>query len=117
MVKSRRLYLVILQISWFGMGEGVRIGIRTEKVRFSNTLFAENSIHLIETILLGNPLDGMTTLCTIHADLSGLYPFLQRRPGKHGVVYWRVEYDILIEFGGTQLKARLQWKEGVRIFA
>lgn len=96
------------------MGEDVQTGIRTEKVRFSNALFTEICI---EKIRLGNPVDGMTTLCTIHADLSGLYPFLKRRAGKQGGVYWRVEYDILVEFGATQLKARLQWKEGVRLFA
>jgi hypothetical protein len=58
-------------------------------------------------------LEGFHTACTIEADLSGLYPLLQENNNQNGEKYWNVNYQIGVQFGGTELKALLQWKEKV----
>jgi len=50
-----------------------------------------------------------TKLCTIEADLSRL-PLLPQTKATGGVFY-RVEYDIVLLFGMTELKAQVAWKE------
>ena len=52
-------------------------------------------------------------LCTLVADLSRLKNLLKRRDGINGARYWVVEFVVAIMFGGTQLQAKLKWKEGV----
>lgn len=37
---------------------------------------------------------------------------LERRNGQSGW-YWALNFDIALEFGGTELKAFLEWKEKV----
>lgn len=51
----------------------------------------------------------------VEADLSPLYNNLRKYNGAGVHKYWQVDFDICVEFGGTQLVARLQWKQGVRI--
>lgn len=62
---------------------------------------------------IGTPLDGMKTLCTITADLACLFSLLQEQSGPNGEKYWMITFQVCVIFGGTQLKAFLQWKEGV----
>jgi hypothetical protein len=62
----------------------------------------------------GSRLEQMRTLCTLNADLSGLRGSLKRLMGSEGP-YYRVDYEVVVRFGGTQLQATIQWKEGVRI--
>ncbi|KIM25132.1 hypothetical protein M408DRAFT_316623 [Serendipita vermifera MAFF 305830] len=49
-------------------------------------------------------------LCILTANLSGLKYSLQRKIGPKGE-YYQVEFWVAVQFGGTQLHARLQWKE------
>lgn len=51
-----------------------------------------------------------TKLCTIAFDLSHLP--MSERSNKFGL-YYRVEYEIVLQFGLTELKAQIAWKEDV----
>jgi hypothetical protein len=51
-------------------------------------------------------------LCMITADLSHLN--LNPRKGRQGKTYFRVDYEIVLLFGLTELKAQIAWKENVR---
>jgi hypothetical protein len=57
----------------------------------------------------------MKTLCTLKADLSGLRGSLKQEGGS-GKTYYQVDFDIAVKFGGTQLQATIQWKEGVSVW-
>lgn len=59
----------------------------------------------------GEALNGMRLICTLKADLSALSGGLQIRNGPRGTKFYRAEYDVCIYFGGTQLYAKMQWKE------
>ena len=54
-------------------------------------------------------------VCTFTADLSGLKRFLKVKKTSKGQYFWRVDFKVNILFGGTALKARLTWYEGVSI--
>jgi hypothetical protein len=57
-------------------------------------------------------------LCELEADLSGLARSLQpRRSAQTGQTYYKVDYQVAMFFGGTTLKARLQWFEEARSIA
>ena len=56
--------------------------------------------------------DNFSELCTIEADLSRV-PMLPRSKVTGGGIFYRVEYDIVLLFGMTELKAQLAWKENV----
>jgi hypothetical protein len=62
----------------------------------------------------GRRLPQVRTLCTLRADLSGLRGSLKRLMGPDAP-YYRVDHEVVVRFGGTQLQATIQWKEGVRI--
>jgi hypothetical protein len=59
----------------------------------------------------------MRLICTLNADLSSLAGALQAQTGKKGKRFYRVDYTVCVYFGGTQLRANLQWKEKVSTFA
>ena len=61
----------------------------------------------------GSLLPNMRRVCTLKADLSGLQRSLKVQKGPKGQDFWRVEHSINVNFGGTALKARLTWYEGV----
>ena len=61
----------------------------------------------------GNLLPNTRRVCTLKADLSGLQRSLKVQKGPRGQDFWRVEHSINVHFGGTALKARLTWYEGV----
>jgi hypothetical protein len=61
----------------------------------------------------GNLLPNMRRVCTLKADLSNLQRSLKVQKGPRGQDFWRVEHSVAVLFGGTQLRARLQWYEGV----
>ena len=61
--------------------------------------------------------DLYSKLCTIEVDLSHLWntsniQTLPKRLG-HGV-YYNVDFDVVMLFGGTEIRAQLSWKENVR---
>jgi len=60
----------------------------------------------------GKPLPQVRKLCTLRADLSGLRS-LERLSGSKGE-YFALKCSGVLRFGGTQLQAVIQWKEGVR---
>ena len=61
----------------------------------------------------GNMLPNIRRVCTLAADLSGLRTFMTVQKGPEGQEFWRVSYSINVLFGGTALKARMTWYEGV----
>jgi hypothetical protein len=67
----------------------------------------------MNSFLAGSWLSDMRTLCTMTADLTGLRGSLRRQAGPSGV-YYKVDFEVAVRFGGTQLQATIQWKEGVR---
>jgi hypothetical protein len=55
-------------------------------------------------------------VCTIDADIRNLEGALERNIGFRGEVYWSLDIDVCISFGGTEVKAYLEWKENVSQF-
>ncbi|KAG2122351.1 hypothetical protein DEU56DRAFT_974525 [Suillus clintonianus] len=56
-----------------------------------------------------------TPLCTIYADLRELSRTLHpKKSTLDQSVYYQVEYDVIILFGHTELKAQISWKDKVR---
>ncbi|KAH6897986.1 hypothetical protein BKA70DRAFT_1159601 [Coprinopsis sp. MPI-PUGE-AT-0042] len=52
-----------------------------------------------------------STLCTIEVDLSQMGKALGPYKGNGGHVYYKADFDIILLFGLTELKAQLAWKE------
>ena len=65
----------------------------------------------------GDLLPNIRHVCTLTADLSGLTKILKAQRTSRGQIFWKVDYKVKIFFGGTALKARLTWYEGVSIHA
>ena len=61
----------------------------------------------------GNLLPNIRRVCTLAADLSNLQKFLKVEKGSNGQNFWTVWFSINVRFGGTALKARMTWYEGV----
>ena len=57
----------------------------------------------------------MRHVCTLSADLSGLQRFLKVQKGLQGQDFWTVRYRVEVRFGGTAIKAKMMWYEGVSI--
>jgi len=51
-------------------------------------------------------------LCTIEVDLSHLKPS-PKAVNASSSTYYKVDYELIMLFGGTELKAQLAWKENV----
>lgn len=54
-----------------------------------------------------------STLCTITSDTSQLCKTLTLKRGLQGQWYYRLDYDIILSFGLTELKAQTAWLENV----
>ena len=63
----------------------------------------------------GNLLPNIRRVCTLKADLSGLWGFWKVQKTSEGQDFWEVSYKMKVLFGGTALKARVVWFEGVSI--
>ena len=63
----------------------------------------------------GNLMPNIRLVCTLTADLSGLQRFLKVKKTSKGQHFWEVSYNINVSFGGTNLKAKMTWYEGVSI--
>jgi hypothetical protein len=76
----------------------------------------------IELFIEGAIVRGMRRICTLKADLSSLAGALQPQNGKKrifkkdGNPFYRVDYHVCVYFGGTQLRANLQWMDNVSTF-
>lgn len=66
-----------------------------------------------ERIVLHFVAEKFPVLCTIEADTSGIARALQPRYGPSGNSYFYMEYDIVLLFGLTEMKAQISWKENV----
>ena len=62
-----------------------------------------------------NLLPNIRLVCTLKADLSGLQKFLKVQKTSAGQDFLGMSFKVKVLFGGTALKARLMWKEGVSI--
>ncbi|KIM20211.1 hypothetical protein M408DRAFT_334072 [Serendipita vermifera MAFF 305830] len=62
----------------------------------------------------GATIPGMRFMCTLDADLSALVSSLTAKSNSRGEKFYRVDYDVCIHFGGTRLRASLEWQEGKR---
>lgn len=62
---------------------------------------------------LGNRLPQMRLICVINANLSGLRDSTKVYRDDQGEQYWKIRFKVAVMFGGTQLRARLIWKENV----
>jgi hypothetical protein len=58
-------------------------------------------------------MNGMRLVCALNADLSALAGALEIVNGPRGTRFYRVDFEVCVYFGGTQLRATLQWKENV----
>jgi hypothetical protein len=76
----------------------------------------------MDLFVQGAIMKGMSHVCTLKADLSSLAGALQPQEGKKiifkrdGKPFYRVDYEVCVYFGGTQLCANLQWKDYVGTF-
>lgn len=57
--------------------------------------------------------DNYSTLCTISVDLSKMGKALGPFKGSDGRLYYKANFDIILLFGLTELKAQVCWKEKV----
>ncbi|KAG9075145.1 hypothetical protein FRC06_010248 [Ceratobasidium sp. 370] len=82
--------------------------------RFTVELYAWTSDRLSApewvTDASGNVIDGYSVICSITADLSGMRGSLKKQRGEHGT-YYKLEFQLCLEFGGVELKAFLEWNE------
>ncbi|KAG8716980.1 hypothetical protein FRC09_014938, partial [Ceratobasidium sp. 395] len=54
---------------------------------------------------------GYEEVCRVEAGLSGMGNVMRRKTGPDGD-YYAVDYTIALQFGGTELRAFLEWEEG-----
>ena len=54
-------------------------------------------------------------MCTVVADISGLVHSLQPQLSPDGVVYYDIDYKVILLFGLTELKAQIKWVHKVRL--
>jgi hypothetical protein len=74
------------------------------------------------TYACSSPLDGslltradmFSRLCIVQADMSHIV--LQPQRGKGGAIYYRRDFDVMLLFGLTELKAQICWTEDVSYF-
>jgi hypothetical protein len=59
-------------------------------------------------------IDMFSTLCTVHADISGMSKTLMPQRGLTGSLYYNLKFGIILCFGLTELKAQIVWTENVR---
>jgi hypothetical protein len=62
--------------------------------------------------LFARDVENYTKLCSIDIDLSYL-PLTPRAKSTGAGTFYRLDYDIVLLFGLTELKAQVAWKEGV----
>ena len=54
-------------------------------------------------------------MCTIVADISELVHSLQPQRSPDGIVYYDIDYEVILLFGLTELKAQIKWVHKVRL--
>jgi hypothetical protein len=68
----------------------------------------------ISSNLVESGIENFTTLCTLVADISRV----SKKPVKNanGTTYFTLDYDVVLNFGLSELQAQLRWWEGVSTF-
>ena len=54
-----------------------------------------------------------TALCNVIADTSMIARSLRPQQASGGGGYYRLEFDVILLFGLTELKAQISWNDGV----
>jgi hypothetical protein len=62
---------------------------------------------------VGVDLPNMRRLCTVEADLKDLITAIEMKYGPQGK-YWRLDWHLVVKFGGTKLRAWIRWNNKVR---
>ncbi len=57
--------------------------------------------------------DMYPVLCNITADTEAVAKLLKLQRRADGKTFFKLEYDIILLFGRTKLKAQIAWEEGV----
>jgi len=57
--------------------------------------------------------DRFADLCEITADMTKLKSSMQPKKNHFGAKYYILEYDVVLLFGLTELKAQMAWKHNV----
>jgi hypothetical protein len=60
--------------------------------------------------------DTLKQLFVVTVEANILKRIILERQSANGARYWRYEYDLVIWFGGTELRAQVVWKENVSSF-
>jgi len=58
-----------------------------------------------------------STLCTVTADTCQTAKILKPLRGVDGKQYYRFNYDVVLLFGLTELKAQISWMEDVSLIS
>jgi hypothetical protein len=66
---------------------------------------------------IGGLAPGIRTLCCINANLETMRPYIKPQTRPDGETYYELTFRVVVWFGGTKLRARVQWNEGVRIIS
>ena len=56
-----------------------------------------------------------TNMCTIVANTSKLVHSLEPQVSPDGMLYYDLEYEVILLFGLTELKAQISWMHEVRV--
>jgi hypothetical protein len=86
----------------------IRAGWMLSQVGFSLFLHVE-MFHSRPCYFLHS--DSYTTCCTVHADTQGIPRELRHSP--YSGSYYNLEFEVVLLFGLTELKAQIAWKENV----
>lgn len=62
---------------------------------------------------IGNLYKGFEEVCTVTADLQNFHGLLERKYSNTTGVYWKLDFQVCIRFGGTELSAYLEWVQNV----
>jgi hypothetical protein len=54
-------------------------------------------------------------MCTIVANTSKLVHSLQPQVSPDGIIYYDMDYEVILLFGLTELKAQISWMHKVRL--
>ena len=57
-----------------------------------------------------------SNLCTIITPTKLFRNILQPQQREDGKIYYRLDYEVILSFGLTELKAQISWKENVGRF-
>ncbi|KAI6046251.1 hypothetical protein EDC04DRAFT_2887938 [Pisolithus marmoratus] len=72
---------------------------------------------LSDAIWMDEELDSFTNRCTVYADTSKAAKNLSQQTTRSGDKFYRIDYEVVLLFGLTELKAQISWMEDVRFLS